>query len=905
MPPVAADPNSAALVVVFTIGLIALMQAIAWARQREPGMLWFALASLLSTFLVASGALPMQRGTEPAVAALLAMYAVRSLFALGLTDCLGETTRMRRVTVAVLVFPELVFGVVLLSGVAPIGLWAALPMFWTDLGLALACLLAHRRDRRAGHALVAIAPLIGPVSVMVDIVQRAGPRPGLHFTIAAIGFGIIVLVVGLMRRSRDSRLAQAHAQRMSNYYAALSRTNQAILRTTQPDALYEAVCHICADVAQARLACVIVADGQFARRVAPTGPAAHLFDALPNPWDISSPEGRSSFAAQVLRTGLPIICNDFRTTPPAAYWLKQATLHGFRSMAFLPLRRDARTVACLMIASADVGIFDAPMLKLLDEMTNDISNALDNFDRAAQHLESSRQVEAGLERFARLFEGAPVASAIIAVGDRRVIDVNDAMCELHRAPRDALIGRTTDSLAYHSVAEDRERFYEVLARDGHVRNMVVRMTDDAERESVELMNAEPIDYLGQPCVIFMSLDITDMQAGERAREALVAAEAASRAKTQFLSSMSHELRTPLNAVLGFSGLLRLEAADRLSTQQLAQLDHVQQAGWHLLRLINDVLDLSRIEAGQFGIELRGVELGPLLDEAIQMSQPLATQGSIVLEAGYRDAPAAWALADPTRLRQVVLNLLSNAIKYNREAGTVRIEVSRQDGHAAIEVTDSGLGMSLQQLAHLFEPFNRLGRERQGYEGTGIGLSLARQLMQLMNGQVHVTSEEGRGTRVVLMLPEAADSSKEADAGARGASPRCLQEGVAPRGSVLYIEDNAVNTLLVEQLLARWPDVRFSAAPDGTTGLQMALSQQPDLVLLDLQLPDLDGMDVLKRLRAHDALRDTPIIVLSASAMPEEIALARSRGATDYWTKPLDFEHFLAGIASTLGRVEVE
>ena len=777
-------------------------------------------------------------------------------------------------------------------------------MLWTDVGLALACLSAARREPGVGHAFLAVAPLIGPLSVGFDIATGAPPHAGLHFTIAAIGFGIIVLVVGLMRRTRDSRLAQAHAQRMSNYYAALSQTNQAILRTREPIALYNEICRICVEVAQARLASVIVADGDFARRVAATGPAARLFDALPNPRDMTTPEGRTSFTVQVLRTGKAVISNDFQKNPPGPHWLKHGLAHGFRSMAVLPLRRDSHTVAALLIASGERDIFDDALVKLLDEMTGDISFALDNFDREARHLESARQVEAGLERFSRLFQTAPVASAIISIDDRRVLDVNDAMCELHRVTRDELIGHTTDSLAYHSVAEDRERFYEALGRHGRVRNMLVRMTDGEDREHVELMNAEPIDHLGRPCVIFMSLDITDMQAAERAREALVEAQAASRAKTQFLSSMSHELRTPLNAVLGFSSLLRHEGADRLSPQQLAQLDHVQQAGWHLLRLINDVLDLSRIEAGQFGIELHGVELAPLLDEAVQMSQLLAGQSRVTLAAGYRDAPAVWAMADPTRLRQVVLNLLSNAIKYNRAGGSVQVAVSRRDGQVAIEVLDTGLGMNAQQLAHLFEPFNRLGRDRQGFEGTGIGLSLARQLMQLMQGTVRVTSEEDSGTRVVLMLPEADRPAADPPAMASAAHECGLPDDAEPCGTVLYIEDNAVNTLLVEQLLARWSAVRFVAAADGTTGIQMAVSLRPDLVLLDMQLPDLDGMDVLKRLRGHADLRDMPIVVLSAGAMPEEIALARSHGAIDYWTKPLDFERFLAGIAHMLRHVPV-
>ncbi|MEP6504168.1 MAG: ATP-binding protein, partial [Betaproteobacteria bacterium] len=430
--------------------------------------------------------------------------------------------------------------------------------------------------------------------------------------------------------------------------------------------------------------------------------------------------------------------------------------------------------------------------------------------------------------------------------------------------------------------------------EGRARNMVVRMTDAQERPRVELMNAEPIDYVGQACLIFMSLDITDMRAAEEARQALVEAQAASHAKTQFLSSMSHELRTPLNAVLGFSGLLRQEAADRLTPQQLAHLDHVQQAGWHLLRLINDVLDLSRIEAGQLGVDARPLALAPLLDEALQMNAPLAAEGGITLHASYREQPPTWACADPTRLRQVLLNVLSNAIKYGRPGGSVQVHACARADASTIEIVDTGLGMSAQQLAHLFEPFNRLGRDGQGIEGTGIGLSLTRQLMQLMSGDVEVSSEADVGTRVLLTLP-CADAVAPEPAPQEAATPAAS----APRGSVLYIEDNEVNALLVEQLLARWDGVQCVGARDGATGIRMALALRPDLVLLDLQLPDIDGLDVLVQLRAHETLRATPIVVLSAAATPVDMAQARELGAADYWTKPLDFQQFLTGIAKLL------
>ena len=899
-----ADPQSASDIVAFTIALIAIIQAGAWYLEREPGMPWFAAGSLLSAWLVMTGGAVSRPGVAPSAESLLVMYVVRGLFAFGLTGYFRFSRRARVAVVAALVLPAAAFGLAILAGTPGARLPVALPLLWADIGMALLCFAWARREPGAGNGVLGLAPLLGPGMALLDPWRGQGPGPHLNhdFPAAAIGFGLVVLVVSLMRRSRASRVAQAQAEKMSRYYAALSRMSQATLRIKEPAALYTEICRICVDSAQARMACVYVADGFLVHRAAMAGEAAHVLERLPPTWDARTEEGRNSHTVQVLRSGERSVSNDYWNDPKAGPWLEVAIRHGIRAIAFLPLRRGGQTVASLMVGAGEVGLFDDALLRLIDEMTAEISFALDSLDREARHLASVREVEAGLERFARLFQTAPIASAIISVDERRVIDVNDALCELHRSTRDQLIGRTTESLAYRAVSEDRERFYDCLKQHGRVRNMPVRMSDGDRREHVELMNAEPIEYMGRPCFIFMSLDISDMRAAEEARRALDAAQAASDAKTRFLSSISHELRTPLNAVLGFSGLLRLEAADRLTPGQLAQLDHVQQAGWHLLRLINDVLDLSRIEAGQFGIDASAVELAPLLDEAIQMSQPLASQGRIELAAGYRGAPRAWVLADPTRLRQVLLNLLSNGIKYNRADGRVDVRVSRREGHARIEVSDTGIGMSAEQLAHLFEPFNRLGRERQGFEGTGIGLSLTRQLMHLMGGEVHVDSSEGRGTRIALTLP-LADAPSPAAAGA--APAHADPPGAAPRGTVLYIEDNAVNSMLVEQLLARWPEVRFIRAMDGASGLQMARTLRPDLVLMDLQLPDLDGFELLERLREDAALRDTPLIVLSASAMPGDIAQARARGATDYWTKPLDFKHFLAGVARALDGAAVD
>ena len=283
-----ADLHSAHEIVVFTIGLIACMQALAWLRHREPGMAWFAVASLVTTGLVASGSMSLPRGAEPSVVALLLMYLVRALFAYGLSDYLGLSTRARAVVIGVLLLPEAVFALALVLGLAQVSLVAAAPLMWANLGLALACLFAARRDASAGLLLLATAPLVGPLTVAVDAWSTAGVRPGHNFTIAAIGFGVIVLVVDLMRKTRESRVAQAHAQRMSNYYAALSHTNQAIVRIKDPVALYNEICRICVASAQAKMACVYAVDGALARRVAAAGGAAHILATYPDPWHLDA-----------------------------------------------------------------------------------------------------------------------------------------------------------------------------------------------------------------------------------------------------------------------------------------------------------------------------------------------------------------------------------------------------------------------------------------------------------------------------------------------------------------------------------------------------------------------------------------------------------------------------------------
>jgi PAS domain S-box-containing protein len=395
-------------------------------------------------------------------------------------------------------------------------------------------------------------------------------------------------------------------------------------------------------------------------------------------------------------------------------------------------------------------------------------------------------------------------------------------------------------------------------------------------------------------------DVTGAREARRARERQQAAEAASRAKTEFLSRMSHELRTPLNAVLGFSELLLLQSKESLSPRQASEIEHIRQAGLHLTELINDLLDVSCIELGALQVELGDVDLSTVLDEAQLMVQSRADAGGIALIPRYRDAAPLRVRANAIRLRQVMINLLNNAIKYNRRGGSVRIDVTPGTDAVCIAIADNGMGMTREQLDHLFVPFDRLGREASGVEGAGIGLALTQQLVSLMKGAIQVDSEPGRGTTVRVSLLAASPEPRSP----RAAAPTLVPSGAPVQGVVLYIEDDAVNALVVEQMLAvaGWPAVKLARADDGRTGLDMARALRPDLILLDMHLPDMAGLEVLHALHDDPLTHGLRVIALSASTTPSEVDAARRAGAADYWTKPLELGRFLTDLQHALSAV---
>ncbi|HEX4490169.1 MAG TPA: ATP-binding protein [Acidimicrobiia bacterium] len=382
----------------------------------------------------------------------------------------------------------------------------------------------------------------------------------------------------------------------------------------------------------------------------------------------------------------------------------------------------------------------------------------------------------------------------------------------------------------------------------------------------------------------------ELRAGEeRLALARDAAEHANQAKSEFLSRMSHELRTPLNAILGFSQLLEHDALDDDQRESVAL---IRRAGRHLLELINEVLDISRIEAGRLSVSIEPVNLADVVTEAIELVRPIAADRGIEVPARAPEGCDRFVRADRHRLRQILVNLLANAVKYNRDHGRVDIGCEEADGRVRVSITDTGGGISAENQTRLFRPFERLGADETDIEGTGLGLAVTSRLIDALGGTIGVDSEVGTGSTFWIELPndEAPIAALNREPG-RAEIP--ITDGAAR--TVLYVEDNPANIMLVRRLLDRRPHITLRTAKLGAEGIAAATDSPPDLVLLDLNLPDLSGELVLQRLRADPRTRAIPVIVVSADATPTQIERLRALGAADYVTKPFDIGALLAAI----------
>jgi len=394
-------------------------------------------------------------------------------------------------------------------------------------------------------------------------------------------------------------------------------------------------------------------------------------------------------------------------------------------------------------------------------------------------------------------------------------------------------------------------------------------------------------------------DVTERQRVEaELSEAKATAEAANLAKSEFLSSMSHELRTPLNAMLGFAQLMASDTP-KPTPNQTVSIDQILQAGWYLLTLINEVLDLSLIESGKLVLSPEPVSVAEVLSHCQGMMEPIAQKRGITMTFPNFDAPC-YVLADSTRLRQVFVNLLSNAIKYNRPNGVIVVNcIARPHGRIRLSVGDTGLGLSPERIAQLFQPFNRLGQESGGEQGTGIGLVVTKRLVEAMNGTVGVESQVGVGTVFwVDLIATDLSCSRPSESQLPVPAPPHLDDAV-PIRTILYVEDNPANLKLVEMLVSRRPDLRLLIAGTGDLGIELARQHLPDVILMDIHLPGTNGVTAMTVLRNEPATSHIPIIALSANANPRDVERGLAAGFLKYLTKPINVGELMETLDMTL------
>ena len=514
-----------------------------------------------------------------------------------------------------------------------------------------------------------------------------------------------------------------------------------------------------------------------------------------------------------------------------------------------------------------------------------------------------RLAEDKLRKLSRAIEQSPVTVMITDV-QGKIEYVNPKFSQVSGYSSDEVMGRSPSILksGNHDVDFYKEMWSTILQGDEWRGEFHNRRKDG--QLYWELATISPLRNRDGKTTHFIAIkeDITERKKAEaELRRAKEEAEAANRAKSDFLSHMSHELRTPMTAILGFAQLLESVSEESLSERQNDCIQEILNAGYHLMELINEVLDLSSIESGKLSLSIETISIEPLIKECISLILPLADKNGIKVSENSHDCKNHLVCADKTRLKQILLNLLSNAVKYNKEGGEVRLEC-RMEGEkfVRISVTDTGEGFPEEQYMQLFEPFKRLVSDRRkSIEGTGIGLSISKNLIQLMGGSLGVDSSPGEGS--TFWIDIVMDKSKVLHESGTDSEEQETEE--PQKHTLLYVEDNISNLKLVTQILARRSDIVMITAQTGKLGLDLAYAHQPDVILLDIMLPDMDGYQMVEHLRSREETQSTPLVALSANAMPRDIERGLKAGFTHYLTKPLNINQFMSVMDEVLSKTD--
>ena len=511
-----------------------------------------------------------------------------------------------------------------------------------------------------------------------------------------------------------------------------------------------------------------------------------------------------------------------------------------------------------------------------------------------------RELEASRARYFDLYDLAPIG--YLTIGENGLIlEANLIAATLLGVSRSELVKRP---IARFIVKAQQDVYYQCrkrLLETGQAQTCELQVLQSEGTElwvKLNISTAQAND--GSPVLRVMLGDISErrfldqalQQTNLKLENAVQVADKANQAKSEFLSGMSHELRSPLNAILGFAQLMESGTPAPTPNQQ-ASIDQILRGGWYLLTLVNEILDLALIESGKLSLSLEPVSLTEKLLDCQAMIEPQAQKNDIHLSFPTFEQPC-FVEADRTRLKQVIVNLLSNAIKYNRVGGNVNVTYGAgAEGRIRINVCVNGPGLRPEQLEQLFQPFNRLGQEGGSQEGTGIGLIVCKRLVEMMDGVIGVHSSVGVGSVFWFELKRANAPQSTASADELPlALPASVPPESAPR-TLLYVEDNPANVALVEQIIARRPNLRLLRAGNGTGGVALARMHQPDVILMDINLPGITGLQALKMLQEDPATQHIPVLALSANAMPHDIAKGLAAGFFHYLTKPIKVDEFMA------------
>ena len=523
--------------------------------------------------------------------------------------------------------------------------------------------------------------------------------------------------------------------------------------------------------------------------------------------------------------------------------------------------------------------------------------------RAQLELDLSRA------RYFDLYDLAPVSYYTVSAATGLLLEANLAGATLLGMARAELVGKP---LTRFIVREDQDNYYRyrqqvaasetqwcdlrMLKHDGTPFWARLRATIASEADGSAVTRIIVVD-ISERKQLESDRRLVDRELQERNSDlenARRIADRANLAKSNFLSGMSHELRTPLSAILGFAQLIE-SGNPPLTPGQTRNVDQILKAGWYLLELINQILDLALIESGKLSLSVEPVSLADIMLECQSMIESQAQSRGISV-AFPRFAVTPFIKTDRIRVKQVLINLLSNAIKYNRKQGTVRVACAiPSPERIRISVFDSGAGLSPEQLAQLFQPFNRLGQEASAEQGTGIGLVVCQQLVTLMGGIIGVESTVGVGSEFWIELKLASEAELVHQTPGSPDAVKAQPAGDAPLRTLLYVEDNPANLLLVEEIIARRPDIRLLSARDGLSGIKLAHASQPDVILMDINLPGISGLEALSILAKDPDTAHIPVVALSANAMPHDIEKGLQAGFFRYLTKPVKINEFMVAL----------